>query len=214
MQIMDKKTGASNMKFFNGQAIYSLIYSSFAMAIVLLASDYACAHGKIVTDEDGNQLSNILVVPFYISTRFLVGVGPDGSGGGTEGQLIVTRPFVFNSGKNFTSKEIPSKGIMLPMIYIGSSNYMYRLLFIKKGFIPKVESLSYTPMVLTKSSKNESAELIDMLLAPKHDQDVLRKLFNIEERRKGVITVDFDEKDIELLKRASDGEDGGQHVEI
>lgn len=200
-----KKTGENNMKFFNAQAISSLIYSSFAMVIVLLASGYASALEKIVVDEDGNKLSNILVVPFYLSTQFLVGFGPDGAGGGTEKQLIVTRPFVFNSGENFTSKEIPAKGIMLPMIYIGSSNYMYRMLFIKKGFVPKVESLSYTPMVLEKSSKNESAEMIDMLLAPKHDQDVLRELFKIEQQRKGEITVGFDEKDIELLKRAKEG---------
>lgn len=185
--------------------ICTVIISFFMIAFLFLQSGCAMdgARYLVVVDENGNQLNGILIVPLY-SKSFGIGVGPDGKGFFTKSQLIVTKPFVFNSGEDLMSKKISTKGVNLPpFIFVGSSNYVDNWLFIKKGFTPKLVQSSdiygEAPIVLTKSSGNDSAKLIDMLLASKHDQNVLKKQFGVE-WGKDEITVVFDETDIVLLK--------------
>jgi len=181
-----------------------LAFSFFIMVFLLLHSGCAMDGVKylIVVDENGNQLKSILIVPLY-SKAFGLGIAPEGHGWHTKGKLIVKKPFVFNSGEDLMSKKIHTRGVILPpLMFIGSSNSVDNWLFIKKGFAPKMvdsSDIHGNVIVLIKSNGNDTAKLIDMLLASEHDQNMLKKQFGVE-WVKDEIAVIFNKKDIELLK--------------
>ena len=161
-----------------------------------------------VVDKNGNQLRDMLIIPLY-SKSFGIGIGPDGKGFHTKDQLILTRPFVFNSGDDLMSKKISTQGIMLPpFIFAGISNDVGHWLFVKKGFTPKLlaenDIYGETPIVMIKSNGDENDKLIDLLLTSKHDQNTLKKLFGVE-WIKDEITVVFDKKGVALLKSYKSG---------
>jgi len=156
-----------------------------------------------IYDDNGDHIKNVLVVPLY-SKSFGIGFGPDGKGLHTKYKLIIKNLFIFNSGDDFMSNIVGSRGINLsPFIFIGRSNYVYNLLFIKKGFAPKLAAradiYNDAPIVMTKSTENDNMILIDMLLTSKYDQIFLKQKFGIDED-KNEIAIVFDEKDIKLLQ--------------
>lgn len=167
-----------------------------------------------VIDENKNQLKRILIVPLY-SKSFGIGVGPEGKGLHSKAQLIVTKPFIFNSGDDLMNQKISTKGISLLFVFIGSSNYVDNWLFMKKGYIPKLvqraDIYGESPIILTKAINDENSKLIDVLLSPTVDQHFIKKLFGVE-WRKDEIAVIFDENDIGLLKtyRLTDDKDDGK----
>jgi hypothetical protein len=183
-----------------------VLVSSFIMALAFLQSGCSMdgVRHLIVVDENGQQLKGILIIPLY-SRSFGIGVGPDGKGYHTKQQLMITKPFVFDSGDDLMSKKISTKGVILPpFVFIGRSNYVDNWLFVKKEFSPKlvqsVDIYGEAPIVMVKSSGTDNTKLIDVLLAPKHDQSIMRKQFGVEEIRHE-ITVVFDEKDFALLEK-------------
>ena len=156
-----------------------------------------------ISDDNGDHIKNVLVVPLY-SKSFGIGFGPDGKGLHTKYKFIIKNLFSFNSGDDFMSNIVGSRGINLsPLIFIGRSNYVNNLLFIKKGFTPKLVSradiYNDAPIVMTKSTENDNKVLIDMLLTSKYDQIFLKQQFGIEEDKREIAIV-FDEKDIKLLQ--------------
>ena len=185
--------------------IRMVVYGFFIIAFLLLHSGCAMDGVRYLTvvDENGNQLKSILVVPLY-AKAFGVGIAPEGEGWYTKTKLIVKKPFVFNSGEDLMSKKISTRSVsLLPFVFVGSINSVNNWLFIKKGFAPRLVNSSdiygKDPIVLNKSSGNENAKLIDMLLASEHDQNILKKQFGIEWIKEEIAVI-FDEKDIELLK--------------
>ncbi len=65
--------------------------------------------------------------------------------------------------------------------------------------VRNVDIYGEAPIVMVKSSGADNTNLIDILVAPKHDQSLLKKQFGIEEVG-DEITVVFDEKDSALLR--------------
>jgi hypothetical protein len=193
------------IKLLNMKISRVVIHSVFIIVSLFLLNGCSMKGVRHLTifDDNGDHIKKILVVPLY-SNSFGIGFGPDGKGLHTKYKLIIKKPFIFNSGDDFMSNIVGFRGIYLsPFLFIGRSSNVYHLLFIKKGFAPKlvsrVDIYNDAPIVMTKSTGNDNTVLIDMLLTSKYDQIILKQQFGIEEDKIEIAIV-FDEKDIKLLQ--------------
>jgi len=207
-----KRLSMPRKEIYNKKTWVAIGILCLLTAVAIMSQTVHSTDGKLslkIVDEKGMQLQDVLFVPLYVKS-FGVGFGPDGKGLHIRGKTLITKPFVINSGEDVMSKKIASKGMLFApfgsnsglFAYIGSGNNISRCIFVKKGFAPKLFSDSDmyadAPIVLIKSNDDGNQKLIDLLLAPMHDQKILKRAIG-GEQIEGDISVFFDERDTALL---------------
>jgi hypothetical protein len=181
-------------------------YFSFAISFIILTAIAGCSmegsHHVTVLDDNSNEIQDVAVLPLYQSS-FGIGIGPDGWGPQSSPKVF-TKPFSFSSGEDIAGKQIQGKGIIIPpFIFIGTSKYINRWLFMKKDYAPVTVDGSQIygrlPIVMIRSNNEENKKYIELLLSKAPGQNELKKIFkagNVESD----IKVDLDMKDVNLLK--------------
>jgi hypothetical protein len=101
------------------------------------------------------------------------------------------------------SKQLQGRGIIIPpVVFIGTSKYVKRWLFIKHGYasllVSEEEIYGSSPLLMTPSGSEENSEAIHILLSKKIDQSALKKLFNVPDLKED-IKLNFDTTDMRLL---------------
>lgn len=157
-----------------------------------------------VVNSATNVLSGILVVPLYYVSGG-VGVGPDGEGLRSASKPVVMKPFLFDSGEDLMTKQVPSKGVIVPplAIYAGTSRMVYRWLLLKKGYSPLVIDQRGVwaggPIIMTISALDQVSPCIETLLAAKPDQDAIKSMMEARSMT-GTVSVLLDTNDRPLLQ--------------
>jgi len=177
--------------------------------LVLLTQGCAMTGVRRVTilDSQGGSLNGILVVPLYANSGG-VGFGAEGDGPHSVAQLLVNKPFMFNSGEDLMSKLIQIRGVIIPFpfppwcCFVGKSHVVESWLLMKEHYVIKAlhqnDIYLDSPIVMTLSTGNECERVIGLLLQPNVDQQTLKKLFNVE-WLKGDVQVNLDTQARALL---------------
>ena len=155
-----------------------------------------------VLDNDSKTIEDIVVLPLYQSS-YGIGFGPDGKGLGSSPKVF-TKPFCFSSGEDIARRQMQGRGIIIPpFIFIGTSKYVRRWLFIKKDYTPVTVDASQiygdSPIVMIRFNNEENIKFIELLLSKSPDQNELKKIFKDGDVESD-IKLDLDIKDVSLLK--------------
>jgi hypothetical protein len=161
----------------------------------------------VIADEGGTPLNDVLVVPLYVSS-FDVNVGIEGKplAKSYSREAIITKLFLFNSGEDIIAKQIPSRGVIVPVppfAYSGSNHTVYRYLIVKSGYAPvvlshhDVASRQWKPMVRTVGS--QTPRIVQLLLTDAPDQEAIKNLMNATDM-KDSIQIRLSPEDVALLQ--------------
>jgi len=181
-------------------------YFSVALSFIILTAITGCSmegsHRVTVLDDNSKEIKDIIVLPLYQSS-YGIGFGPDGRGPWSS-PIVFTKPFFFSSGEDIASRQIQGRGIIVPpFLFIGTSKYVNRWLFIKKGYAPasvdRSQIYGRLPIVMSRSDNAENRKYIELILSKSPDQNELKRIFNDRYIDKD-IQMDLDAKDVSLLK--------------
>lgn len=161
----------------------------------------------VVPDEDGTQLHEVLVIPLYLNS-FDVNIGIEGKplAKSYNREVVITKLFLFNSGEDIIAKQIPSRGVIVPIppiAYSGSDHTIIRYLIVKSGYQPIVLShhdvASKRWKAMTRTAENPLPSIIQLLLSSTPDQAGLKNMMNATDL-KDSIQVRLSPEDVALLR--------------
>jgi hypothetical protein len=182
-----------------------------SLVAVLVATVAACSMGGrrevVVADNTGTPMNGVLVIPLYISS-FDTNVGIEGKplAKSSGSEAIVTKLFLFNSGEDIIAKQVPSRGVIVPIppfAYVGSNNTVYRYLMVKSGYAPvvltnhDVASRRWKPMIHTAAIHIPG--IVQLFLTEPSDQEAIKNLMNATDLQ-DPIQVRLSPEDAALLK--------------
>jgi hypothetical protein len=192
------------------------ILSLLLITLFILSSEMSMdgeKHLRIV-DRNGRDLTAVVIIPLYSKT-YRIGFGPDGKGFSGPESLLITKPFIINSGEDIMINKIPSRGIIIAPFSDKSgviagffrSNNFWSFAVIKKGYAPVVikgdDMYGIKSIVMTNADNNQNADVINTLVATPTNQDALRRIFRAGPIR-DKIDVSLAGTDIALLKSTVD----------
>jgi hypothetical protein len=192
------------------------ILSLFMITLFILSHEMTMDGEKRlrIVDRKGNDLMAVVIIPLYSKTC-RIGVGLDGKGFSGPENLLITKPFLLDSGEDIMSKKIPSRGIIIApfgdtsgvIAGIFKSNNFGSFAAIKKGYAPVVikgdDINGIKSIVMTDADNQQNAVVLNMLIATPTNQHALQRIFGAVAIR-DKIDVSLDGQDIALLKSTVD----------